>query len=67
MSSMSEGDTKELKAGDIVVTWKDGNTSCLYPDHVLEESQEELEKEQQEKQEEVWQEQEAHDEGRMTE
>ncbi|XP_032417455.1 uncharacterized protein LOC116719159 [Xiphophorus hellerii] len=67
MSSMSEGETKELKAGDIVVTWKDGNTSCLYPDHVLEESQEELEKEQQEKQEEVWQEREAHDEGRMTE
>ncbi|XP_023188617.1 uncharacterized protein LOC111608447 [Xiphophorus maculatus] len=67
MSSMSEGDTKEMKAGDIVVTWKDGNTSCLYPDHVLEESQEELEKEQQEKQEEVWQEREAHDEGRMTE
>ncbi|XP_007568321.1 uncharacterized protein LOC103149212 isoform X1 [Poecilia formosa] len=66
-SSMSEGDTKELKAGDIVVTWKDGNTSCLYPDHVVEERQEELEKDQQEKREEVWQEREAHDEGRMTE
>ncbi|XP_054878436.1 solute carrier family 51 subunit beta [Poeciliopsis prolifica] len=66
-SSMSEGDTKELKAGEIVVTWKDGNTSCLYPDHVLEERQEELEKEQQEKREEVWQEREADDEGRMTE
>ncbi|PWA32813.1 hypothetical protein CCH79_00018033, partial [Gambusia affinis] len=60
-SSVSEGDTKELKTGDIVVTWKDGNTSCLYPDHILEERQEELEK-----QEEVWQEREAHDEGRMT-
>ncbi|KAM4744131.1 uncharacterized protein FYW61_000290 [Anableps anableps] len=71
-SSMSEGDTSELKAGDIVVTWKDGNTSCLYSDHVVEEKEEEelqkeQEEEQEEKQEEVWQEREAHDEGRMTE
>ncbi|KAK5615877.1 hypothetical protein CRENBAI_020881 [Crenichthys baileyi] len=67
-SSMSEGDTNELKAGDIVVTWKDGKTSCLYSDHVVEEIQEgELEKEQEEKREEVWQEREVHDEGRMAE
>ncbi|XP_057703499.1 solute carrier family 51 subunit beta [Corythoichthys intestinalis] len=26
------GDTGDLKAGSIVVTWKDGNTSCLYAD-----------------------------------
>lgn len=29
---MSSSDTSELKAGNIVVTWKDGNTSCLYTD-----------------------------------
>ncbi|XP_077419430.1 uncharacterized protein LOC144050223 isoform X2 [Vanacampus margaritifer] len=27
------GDTGDMKAGSIVVTWKDGNTSCLYPDN----------------------------------
>ncbi|KAM9861340.1 uncharacterized protein ACBR49_005585 [Aulostomus maculatus] len=26
------GDVSEHKAGNIIVTWKDGNTSCLYPD-----------------------------------
>ncbi|XP_077376509.1 uncharacterized protein LOC144018176 [Festucalex cinctus] len=26
------GDTGDVKAGSIVVTWKDGNTSCLYAD-----------------------------------
>ncbi|XP_037102946.1 solute carrier family 51 subunit beta [Syngnathus acus] len=26
------GDTGDMKAGSIVLTWKDGNTSCLYPD-----------------------------------
>ncbi|XP_012717087.2 solute carrier family 51 subunit beta [Fundulus heteroclitus] len=66
-SSISEGDTNEFKAGDIVVTWKDGNTSCLYSDHVVEEMQEEkVEKEQEEKQLEVWQEREAQCEGSMT-
>lgn len=28
----SNGEVNELRAGDIVVTWKDGNTSCLYSD-----------------------------------
>ncbi|XP_041640744.1 solute carrier family 51 subunit beta [Cheilinus undulatus] len=47
------GELSELKAGSIVVTWKDGNTSCLYPD-TKEEQQEEQEEEQgeEEKQEE---------------
>lgn len=27
------GEVNDLRAGDIVVTWKDGNTSCLYSDH----------------------------------
>lgn len=31
-SSMASRDTGELKAGDIMVTWRDGNTSNLYPD-----------------------------------
>ncbi|XP_051918760.1 solute carrier family 51 subunit beta [Hippocampus zosterae] len=26
------GDTGDVKAASIVVTWKDGNTSCLYPE-----------------------------------
>ncbi|KAG8001044.1 hypothetical protein GBF38_004835 [Nibea albiflora] len=30
--SPSNGEVSELKAGNIVVTWKDGNTSCLYSD-----------------------------------
>ncbi|XP_042344753.1 solute carrier family 51 subunit beta [Plectropomus leopardus] len=50
------GEVSGLKAGDIVVTWKDGNTSCLYSDHTAEEEKQEEEKEdedQQEKQEEV--------------
>lgn len=33
-SSPSNGEVSEPKAGDIVVTWKDGNTSSLYPETV---------------------------------
>lgn len=39
--SPSNGELTELKAGDIVVTWKDGNTSCLYNDPEPEEEQRE--------------------------
>lgn len=43
---MSNSDTSEQSnAGNIVVTWKDGNTSCLYPDPAVEEKQEEERKE----------------------
>lgn len=43
---MSSSDTSEQSnAGNIVVTWKDGNTSCLYPDPAVEEKQEEERKE----------------------
>ncbi|XP_038160375.1 solute carrier family 51 subunit beta isoform X1 [Cyprinodon tularosa] len=67
-SPMSERDTSEIKAGDIVVTWKDGNTSCLYSDHSVEKKlDEEVEKANEEKLEEVWQEREAHDEVGVTE
>lgn len=31
-ASPSNGKMSELKAGNIMVTWKDGNTSCLYSD-----------------------------------
>ncbi|XP_051236019.1 solute carrier family 51 subunit beta [Dicentrarchus labrax] len=38
----SNGEVSELTAGNIVVTWKDGNTSCLYSDTAaVEEKQEE--------------------------
>lgn len=33
-SSLSNGEVSEPKAGDIVVTWKDGNTSSLFPETV---------------------------------
>lgn len=31
-SSPSNGEVSEPKAGDIVVTWKDGNSSSLFPE-----------------------------------
>lgn len=41
--SQSNGEMTELKAGNIVVTWKDGNASCLYSDPTAEkEKQEEV-------------------------
>ncbi|KAM7015174.1 uncharacterized protein LKV04_014574 [Tautogolabrus adspersus] len=43
------GELSEPKGGSIVVTWKDGNTSCLYPDPE-EEQQEEQQVEQQQEQ-----------------
>ncbi|XP_017275081.1 solute carrier family 51 subunit beta [Kryptolebias marmoratus] len=56
-----EGDASTLTAGNIVVTWKNGDTSCLYSDPPAEETQEE------EKQEEVPDvEQEACDEVKTT-
>lgn len=33
-SSPSNGEVSEPKEGDIVVTWKDGNTSCLFQETV---------------------------------
>lgn len=45
--SPPNGEVSQLKAGNIVVTWKDGNTSCLYADPAAEED------DQEEKQEEV--------------
>ncbi|KAM6942719.1 organic solute transporter subunit beta [Xenentodon cancila] len=50
-SSVSTG-TNELKGGNIVVTWKDGNTSHLYSDFV-EEEEEQDEEDQEEKREEA--------------
>lgn len=43
----SNGELNELRAGDIVVTWKDGNTSCLFSDPApqVEEEEEQLKKE----------------------
>ncbi|XP_056269721.1 solute carrier family 51 subunit beta isoform X2 [Pseudoliparis swirei] len=42
----SNGDVSELKAGDIVVTWKDGNASALYSDPAAEEKKQELDQEE---------------------
>lgn len=39
--SESNGEVSELKAGNIVVTWKDGNKSCLYSDPVAQEEKQE--------------------------
>ncbi|XP_037650800.1 solute carrier family 51 subunit beta [Sebastes umbrosus] len=41
--SPSNGEASELKAGNIVVTWKDGNTSSLYSDPAAEEEKQEEE------------------------
>ncbi|XP_029987048.1 organic solute transporter subunit beta [Sphaeramia orbicularis] len=51
----SNGDVSELKPGDIVVTWRDGNTSCLYSEPAAEAELpgEEEKEEEVEKQEEV--------------
>ncbi|KAM9765706.1 uncharacterized protein ACNS7B_001771 isoform 2-T2 [Menidia menidia] len=46
------GEEGDLKAGDIVVTWKDGNISSLYSDHAETEKPEEEEKEEDVKREE---------------
>lgn len=40
-SSPSNGEVSELKAGNIMVMWKDGKTSCLYSDHAAEEEKQE--------------------------
>lgn len=56
------GDASGLKPGDIVVTWRDGNTSCLYSepeaefpgkDQEEEEEDQETEKEVEEEEKEV--------------
>ncbi|XP_023151906.2 solute carrier family 51 subunit beta [Amphiprion ocellaris] len=47
-SPVSNRDANELKAGDIVVTWKDGNTSCLYSNTEEEEQEEEVKEKQEE-------------------
>ncbi|XP_022068244.2 solute carrier family 51 subunit beta [Acanthochromis polyacanthus] len=39
---------RDAKSGDIVVTWKDGNTSCLYSNTEEEEQEEEVKEEQEE-------------------
>lgn len=41
-SSPSNGELSELKAGNIVVTWKDGNASSLYSDPAPEETNQEV-------------------------
>ncbi|GAA6227795.1 uncharacterized protein LOC108877839 [Lates japonicus] len=61
--SSSNGEVNALRAGDIVVTWKDGNTSCLYSDPATQveeqnEKQEEKQEEEQEEKEEEKQEEE---------
>lgn len=50
---MCDRDMSELRAGDIVVTWKDGNTSCLYSDPAVQEENgtEEQEEKQEQRQE----------------
>ncbi|XP_073320801.1 uncharacterized protein [Pagrus major] len=40
-SSPSNGEVSELKAGNIMVMWKDGKTSCLYSDLAAEEEKQE--------------------------
>ncbi|XP_029282387.1 uncharacterized protein LOC115004823 [Cottoperca gobio] len=40
------GEVSELKAGNILVTWKDGNTSCLYSDPAAEEEDQEKKQEE---------------------
>ncbi|XP_054475871.1 solute carrier family 51 subunit beta [Anoplopoma fimbria] len=52
--STTNGEVSELKAGNIMVTWKDGNTSCLYSDRPAEEvkQEEDQEEDQEEKKEE---------------
>lgn len=44
--SPSNGELTELKAGEIVVTWKDGNTSCLYNEEEQKEEHKEEQKEE---------------------
>ncbi|XP_044057589.1 solute carrier family 51 subunit beta [Siniperca chuatsi] len=39
--SSSNAEVSELKAGNIVLTWKDGKTSCLYSDPAAEEEKQE--------------------------
>ncbi|XP_038558000.1 solute carrier family 51 subunit beta isoform X2 [Micropterus salmoides] len=41
LPSSSNGEVSELKAGNIVLTWKDGNTSNLYSDPAAEEEKRE--------------------------
>lgn len=41
----TNGEVDQLGAGAITITWKDGNTSCLYPDPEAE-AQEEVEEEE---------------------
>lgn len=38
--AVCDRDMSELRAGDIVVTWKDGNTSCLYSDPAVQDENE---------------------------
>ncbi|KAM8763290.1 uncharacterized protein AB9X84_007720 isoform 1-T1 [Acanthopagrus schlegelii] len=45
-SSPSNGELSELKAGNIMVMWKDGKTSCLYSDHAVEEEKQEEKQEE---------------------
>nr|XP_043886689.1 solute carrier family 51 subunit beta [Solea senegalensis] len=46
--SPGNGEVEPLRAGKIVVTWKDGNTSCLYPDPEEQKEEEEGKKEEEE-------------------
>ncbi|CAJ1048692.1 uncharacterized protein si:cabz01068815.1 [Xyrichtys novacula] len=49
----ANGELTELRAGDIVVTWKDGNTSCLYDNAAPEEEQPEEHQEEQQVEQQV--------------
>lgn len=40
-SSPSNGEVSDPKGGEIVVTWRDGNTSCLFPENATDENKHE--------------------------
>ncbi|XP_070759648.1 uncharacterized protein [Enoplosus armatus] len=40
--SSANGEVSDLKAGNVVLSWKDGNTSTLYPDPAAEEEKQEV-------------------------
>lgn len=46
--STTKREVDEGRAGDIIITWKDGNTSCLYSDPAVQDKQEEEEKHKEE-------------------
>ncbi|XP_040022723.2 uncharacterized protein LOC120811450 [Gasterosteus aculeatus] len=65
----NNGEVSELKAGNIMVTWKDGNTSCLYSDPAADEDKQEEDQgeKKEEKQEEDQGEKKEEDQGEKKE